>query len=356
MRPLHISQLLDAIIKSPTSEGVRKDSVLIIGKPGGGKTSLCKQAAMRNNHFLICFQPNFHEPVDLSGVPYIMDGKTLWAPPGWVPGKIPDGFDGILMLIDEMTQCDPPMIKACAPIVEEHRIGATFLPQGSIVVATGNRAGDRAGAHKLLTHVKSRVCEIPFEDSLDDFEDWGISTGNIIPEVRYYLRWKPASINNFDPASEQQYASQRGWAKVSKMYPILPEHLRHQTVTGLIGAAGNEFMAFAKVWEELTNTYDVTKILAAPDKAPLPKRDQVDILWSLVGSIAEHVKTKGIKEWEAACRYFQRMPSREFLFIGVQHTMVKVPKEKRAQIYASKEFQKFMTENRDLLNEASSIK
>lgn len=354
MRPQHIAQLLDSIIQSPAIPGRLKMTVLLTGSPGVGKTSLPKQAALRNKLPLLFTQPLFSEPVDYSGVPFVYqngvpeNARTIWAPPGWVP-TVP-----CLFLIDEATQCDPPMMKAIAPICEEHRIGATYLAPGSVVVATGNKSGHRAGAHRLLSHVQRRVCEIPFESNLDDFEDWGMATGRIIPEVRYFLRFKPDGLNNFDPASDLPYACQGGWEKVSDIYHMLPPHLLHQTIQGLIGPEAASFLAFAQIWRELTFSFDVEKILKNPEKAPVPKRDQLDIIWSLVGSIAEFVKEKEVATVNKALAYFQRLP-REFLFIGTQHVYAKQGLQRRAEIKATEEFQKFFQANAHLMTESTGM-
>ena len=76
MRPKHVADLLDTLIKADMPDGELKDTVMLIGPPGGGKTSLAKQAAKRNNLYMIFFQPLFSEPVDLTGVPHVhLNGK-----------------------------------------------------------------------------------------------------------------------------------------------------------------------------------------------------------------------------------------------------------------------------------------
>lgn len=361
MRPSDITNLLDTMIKAEVSEGERKDTIMLIGPPGVGKTALPIQAAERNKLFLIFFHPLFSEPIDLTGVPHIVqngkpdNAKTYWANPGWVPDEVPDGYNGIMCLVDEMSQCDPPMMKACAPICEEHRIGSKYLPKGSIVVATGNRVGDRAGANRMLSHVKSRIVEIPFESSLEDFEAWGMSTGKIIPQVRYFLRWKPGCLNTFKAESEGQYACQRGWHKVSRLYPILPPGLQVETIAGVVGKGESaEFLAFCKVWEELVGQFDPLKILANPEKAKLPNESQVDVLWALAGSIAEAAKKQDIKVVEKALIYFRRMP-REFCFVAIQHLTMGIGREKFQQVCRNKEYLAWAKDNQELLVESMRL-
>lgn len=359
MRPAHVAELIETMIKAECKPGHRKETVMLLGPPGIGKTSIPLQMAKKHNLYVVFFHPLFSEPIDLTGVPMVErngkpeNAKTFWANPNWIPDEIPEGYAGIMCLIDEMNQCDNPMMKACAPICEEHRIGTKILPHGSIVIATGNRAGDRAGASKLLSHVKSRIVEVQVETSLDDFLEWGAVDERIIPQVRYFLQFKSQLMMTFDPASEKQYATPRGWHKVSNLYPIMPEHLVSETIQGVIGAGpAAEFIGFCRVWEELSKRFNVDTILEKPEKAPIPKSAQVDVMYALVGSIAEKAKnTPGIKNCVQALAYFSRL-SREFGFIGIQNMNQQVGLERFQALCRAPEYIKWFAENKDLLNEA----
>lgn len=359
MRPAHVSELIETMVKADVKPGERKETIMLLGSPGIGKTSIPLQIAKKHNLFVVFFHPLFSEPIDLTGVPHVglngklENAKTYWANPNWIPDAVPEGYSGIMVLVDEMSQCDPPMMKACAPICEEHRIGTKILPHGTIVVATGNRAGDRAGASKLLSHVKSRIVEIQVDTSLEDFLEWGSIDDRIIPQVRYFLQFKTDLINTFNPASEGQYATPRGWHKVSKLYPIVPQHLQAETIQGVVGAGpAAEFLGFCRVWEELSNRFDINAILEKPDKAPIPKSEQVDVMYALVGSIAEKAKASpGVKNCLQAFVYFNRLP-REFAFIGIQNMSQQVGADRFQQLCRSAEYMKWFKNNQDLLNEA----
>lgn len=359
MRPQHVIELLDTMIKAEVQPGERKETILLIGSPGIGKTSMPLQSAKKHGLFVIFTHPLMIEPIDLTGVPHVElngdpnNAKTFWASPGWIPNEVPNGFKGIMVLIDEMTQADPPMQKACAPICEEHRIGTKILPHGTIVVATGNRAGDRAGASKLLSHVKSRIVEIQVDTSVEDFIEWGSIDNRVIPQVRYFLQFKSECLNTFNPSSEAQYATPRGWFKVSRLYPILPSHLQSETLQGVVGSGPSaEFLAFCRVWEELSNKYDLDKILEKPEKAPVPSATQIDVMWALVGSVAEKAKASpGIANCIQAMKYFSRF-SREFSFIGIQNIGNHVGEDRFQQLCRHAEYQKWFKNNQELLNEA----
>lgn len=363
MRPRDIEKLLETLVLCQMPDGRRKPSVMLLGSPGTGKTSIPLQIARKHKLWIVFFHPLFSEPIDLTGVPHVAlnghpdNAKTHWANPSWIPDDVPKGYNGIMVLVDEMSQCDPPMMKACAPIMEEHRIGTKILPNsgqyGTLVVATGNRAGDRAGAAKLLSHVKSRIMEVQFESSVEDFVEWGTRTNRIIPVVRYFVQFKTDLLNTFKPEAEGQYASQRGWEKASDLYGVLPENLLSESIAGIVGKGeAAEFLAYAKVWEELETKFNIDKILEKPDKAAIPQRDQLDIMHALTGSIAERAKAAdGIKMLSQAIIYFNRMP-KEFAFLGVQSSIRHVGKDRFQALCSNADYKKWFKENQELLNEA----
>ncbi len=362
MRPKDIEKLLETMCDYEVPHGKRKETVMIIGPPGCGKTQIALQVAKRKNLFLVFFHPLFSEPIDLTGCPWVSQNgtpagaKTWWANPNWIPDEVPEGYTGIMVLVDEMSQCDPPMMKACAPICEEHRIGTKILPHGSIVIATGNRAGDRAGAAKLLSHVKSRIIEIPFESSVEDFVEWGTVDNRIIPQVRYFVTFKSNCLNTFDPAAEGQYASQRGWEKVSNLYPVIPESLRNETMSGIVGKGpAAEFLGFSQIWEMIHETFNLDNILKSPEKSPVPKKDQLDICFALAGSLAEKVKAMdGIKPITQAMIYLKRI-AREAGFIGVQAICTHCGLERFQQVCRHPMYLEWFKDNQELLNEARMI-
>ena len=85
------------------------------GAPGVGKSDIVRQvAAPRGN--LIDFRAVLKNPVDLSGLPSPVDGRTAWLPPGELPHADRDGETGILFL-DELNAAKPSVQAACFGLV-----------------------------------------------------------------------------------------------------------------------------------------------------------------------------------------------------------------------------------------------
>ena len=95
--------------------------VCIWGKPGIGKTQLIKDFAKDNGYnFAYCAPAQFEEMGDFHGIPYVLDGKTVYNTPNWVP----TGSDkpGIL-LIDDFNRADDRILRVlnlCATIIFHH--------------------------------------------------------------------------------------------------------------------------------------------------------------------------------------------------------------------------------------------
>ena len=90
------------------------------------------------------------------------------------------GKDHGIILFDEALQANADIQKALADTfnVTEHKIGDWDLPEGWVVVFTGNRAKDKSGAVRLLSHLRAGraiVFELAFD--IHGWAEWARDNG-----------------------------------------------------------------------------------------------------------------------------------------------------------------------------------
>lgn len=293
MRPSAVSTVLHDLL--PT-----RQPLFLWGPPGVGKSSLVRQAADRLRLKTIDIRAVLLDPVDLRGLPSVHEGRARWCQPDFLPR---DG-KGVLFL-DELAQAPPLVQSACLQLVLDRRIGEYELPEGWTVVAASNRTEDRAGAHRLISPLLNRFLHLDVEVSLDDWQAWALSAG-ISPEVRSFLRFRPALLFQFDPtAGVRSFPTPRSWEFVSRVLAVArPEHL-HAVVAGCVGEGpAAEFVGYLRIYRGLPA---IEPILAAPDTCTLPT--EPSILYALVGVLAERAKDASNKVLEALYKLANRLPS-----------------------------------------------
>src|SRR4029079_8083765 len=110
--------------------------------------------------------------------------------------------EGVLFL-DELAQAPPLVQAACLQLTLDRRVGEHELPAGWSVIAASNRAEDRAGTHRLISPLLNRFVHLDLEVSNEDWQAWAVASG-IAPEVRAFLRYRPALLFRFDPAVQER--------------------------------------------------------------------------------------------------------------------------------------------------------
>ena len=131
---------LPGFIKTNLQAGL---NTMICGGPGIGKSEIVQQVANDLNFGLVDFRANLFDPVDVRGVPHIMQVKdstkryTRWAVPDVFPIAERDGQNGI-MFIDELTTAPPATQNAFLQLLLPRKIGDYTLPTGWSVIAAGN--------------------------------------------------------------------------------------------------------------------------------------------------------------------------------------------------------------------------
>lgn len=291
MRPSELLTALKAVLTT------RRPAYIWSG-PGLGKSSLVRQAAGALGLGLIDLRATLIDPVDLRGIPTVASGRSTWCPPDFLPK---DG-SGVLFL-DELAQAPPLVQAACLQLTLDRRIGEYCLPDGWAVVAASNRAEDRAGTHRLISPLLNRFVHLDLDVDAEDWQSWAVTAG-IAPEVRAFLRLRPALLFDFDPSSNPRaFPTPRSWQFASDMLAAAPPHLSQRLIAGCVGdGAAAEFAGFLALYRELP---DIDAVLADPAGAPVPKEPAV--LYALVGAMVERCRVGAAPAVNFA-RYGMRLP------------------------------------------------
>jgi hypothetical protein len=227
-----------------------------------------------------------------------------------------DHPDEGVILIDEAPQGDNAIQKTVANLVQEREIYGRRLKEGWMIVLTGNRAQDRAGANRILSHLRNRVTTIEFEAQLDDWCRWAIDN-DIRPEIISLMRFKPALLNDFDPHRDIN-PTPRAWAEgVSPILDKVPQEAEYECIKGAVGeGAAAECTGYLKICRKLPNP-DV--ILMNPDTHEVPT--EASVRYALASALAYRAT---VDNFDAVMTYARRMPA-EFAVLTVLDAIRKTP-------------------------------
>lgn len=290
-------------------------TVCIEGAPGGGKTTIVHQVAKELDVPII----EKHLPtmlVEDFGILFKNDeGGLHYELPDWFPvkGKAPER--GIL-LFDDRNQAGNELQKVLANICQARNLHGTPMPDGWMVISTGNRQSDRAGANRVLGHLRNRETVYELETHLDDSTKWMIDNG-VKGEVVSFLRFRTGLLHDYDPQRDQN-PTPRSWVEgVSDVLGTVPTDAEFESFKGAVGeGAAAEFVGFMRIWRKLPN---VDNILLNPTAGEVPTDPAT--LYALSGSIAERATESN---FERVCTYAERIPA-EFSVLTISYACRKNP-------------------------------
>lgn len=320
-------------------------TVAIEGPPGGGKTSIVKDAAHeiispvdgRKGIPLIMR----HMPTALVedfGVPYPNEAKTSFdfLMPYWFPEEGKPGTErGGILMFDDRNQANADLQKVLANICQEKELHGHKMAKNWMVVSTGNRQEDKAGANRVLSHLRNRETVLEYDTHLDDWTGWAVEH-NVRPEVISFIRFRPNMLNDFD-AQRSQNATPRSWVEgVSDIIGKVPAAAEHECFSGAVGAgAASEFVGFLRVYRDLPNP---DTVLMQPKTAVVPKDPMV--LYALSGALATRASNSN---FEALCTYLERVPP-EFSVLTVNYAA-----KRDKDLASSAAFTKWALKHQDVL-------
>lgn len=298
-----------------------KRSVCIEGQPGGGKTTITNEVAgeLRKIYGELTTKmvgekevpiiPGFgyqeiHMPTTLVedfGIPFLSadSGSMEFKLPSWWPVKGVAPEYGILCF-DDRNQASADLQKVLANIIQARKLHGVSMPDGWMVISTGNRQSDRAGANRVLSHLRNRETVLQYETHLDDWTNWAINKG-VRPEVVSFIRFRVGLLHEFEPNRDIN-PTPRSWVEgVSPIIGNVPSDAEFECFSGAVGeGAAAEFTGYLKIFRKLPN---IDNVLMNPTTVPVPTDPAT--LYAMSGSLAAKATDAN---FERVCTFAERMP------------------------------------------------
>ncbi len=268
------------------------EPLMLLGKPGMGKTALFEATTKELGIGFIDFRLSLRDPVDVGGM-RIPDEKTGTLK-HYVPEDLPNpkrhGKLGIV-LFDEINVVSQLMQATAYGIIQERRNGAYRMAEGWVPMAAGNNVADRAAAQRISTALANRFNIQVVEP---DLKSWLAQYGSEHVDTRgcAFLRFRPEWFHKMPTADQLSFPSARSWTKAFKFIDQDPA-FRRKTFSGYVGEdAAEDFEAF---WRIMENAVTIDQIIADPKGARLPAETDVGTYFAVSGMLARMVDRKTAK-------------------------------------------------------------
>ena len=294
------------------------DKVTILGRgePGIGKSSVLKSlAALRPDFDIAYIDCTLLDLGDIA-LPYIDTtdgGKTTRFAPN-ARFQLHTGRPAIVML-DELTKANHSVKNALLTLLQERRIGDSYLHPGSIVFATGNLDNDGVG-DSLQAHARNRMCIIDI--AKPDHTEWaGWAMGNDInPLVVAFVMQYPQTLASYTDAgagNDNPYIynpkMHQAGAFVTPRSLEQASHILDQRASigheatiamlaGVIGAAAAlDMSAFIDIADTLPSWFSIT---STPHSAVVPDSPMARAI--LVYSAVSKITAANLASWMIYCQ------------------------------------------------------
>ena len=270
LTPNELETYLSALVR-----GELKMATMIWGPPGVGKSSVVAQIAAAHGLDFVDVRLSQLAPTDLRGLPVPEadahgSGVSRWYPPEFLPRS----GQGILFL-DEVNMAPPTMQGMAQQLILDRKVGSYELPDGWFVWAAGNRKEDRASVFDMPAPLANRFLHLTVRPDFDSWRGYALGRG-LHEHVIAFLTFRPELLWRLD-ATQPAWPSPRAWEMASQL------HRAGLDTSPAIGeAAGAEFSAFVRLFEQLPDLGDVLSGQGAGLKLP----DEPSVRYAAVVGLA----------------------------------------------------------------------
>ena len=262
-------------------------SIGIWSAPGIGKSTVIRELAKETGRKLYDLRLSQYDSVDLSGIPSIKDGRTVWNPPFLLPSE-----DESILFLDEITSASRGTMAASYQLILDRKLGGYEMPAGTWVICAGNLSKHKSIASVLPMALANRMLHYQVEVDLDEFLKYGAAK-KMDPKILAFLKLKPNYL--LQPPSEyregEAMASPRTWEFLSSMkVDMAPKEIRSHLAASAVGQGiGFEYVAFLDSLAELPRLKDIED---EPMSAKVPSLPDARVY--LMDMLYKHVHPRNI--------------------------------------------------------------
>jgi len=291
---------------------------LLIGSPGCGKSQIVHQIAQEHALQVIDLRLAQCDPCDINGFPTFSQGKAGYAPMDTFPiagDPLPEGKQGWLLFLDEMTSAPPAVQAAAYKLVLDRQVGKYHLHDNLAIVCAGNLESDNAIVQPMSTALQSRLVHMELAVDTKEWLDWAASN-DIDHRITAYINFRPENLYTFKPDhTDHTYAAPRTWEFANRLLKQGIENTGILTplLSGTLSeGVAREFINFTKIYKELPT---IQEILADPEGIKVP--EEPGTRYAITGSISHHMKADTA---DALMKYIMRLPI-EFQVVCLRETI-----------------------------------
>lgn len=255
----------------------RKKPVMIWGPPGVGKSQGVSQFNDTISGYFVDIRLGQYDSVDLRGIPVPEEERksTTWYAPATLPFVGNDNFPDdvpITLFLDEINGASMSVSGTAYQLVQDGCVGEHVLKPNVIVIAAGNREGDRGVTNKQPLPLSNRFTHIEVTTDVEAWcEDFAIPN-NLPAEGIAFLQFRKELITTFDPKlPHKAFATPRTWTTALEYFADdeMPEIIKQAAIAGSIGEGpAVEFWAFVETWSQMT---PMSEIIKNPTTVKLPE-------------------------------------------------------------------------------------
>ena len=293
LKPSQLAELLDGAFAV-------YEPVVIVGKPGVGKTAIVEQVARRRGMDFIKSHPALDDPTDGKGLPWFEKGKGASFVPIGQFAKVLAATKPTVWLLDDFLMAGDAVQKTYMQWLHGRECAGHVLPACvQIVIATNDRM-HKAGAGGMLEPIKSRATIVELVEDFDEWATWLLAQTEIdgvalppdlVAESIAFLKFKPTLFCAFEPNVDLKNSpNPRTWVKAIKW--LTREMSPAVAVAALAGTVGEgaaiERVSFREMYRQLPT---IDQILTDPAGVQIPK-DKPSVLYAVARGAATQVTVK----------------------------------------------------------------